>query len=89
MTLKNEFELKEIAGSFVVFPVGQQAIDFHGMLSLNETGAFLWNKLKDGADKQTLVDAICTEYDIDCDTASADIDAFLQKLDSIGCLITD
>ncbi len=86
MTLKSDFELKEIAGSFVVFPVGQKAIDFNGMLTLNETGAFLWQKLKDGADKEALLDAICAEYAIDKDTASADIDAFLQKLTDIGCL---
>ena len=86
MTIKNDFELKEIAGSFVVFPVGVAAIDFNGMLTLNETGAFLWNKLKNGADKEELVDAICAEYSVDSATAGADIDAFLQKLNDIGCL---
>lgn len=89
MTLKKDFELKEIAGSFVVFPVGSMAIDFNGMLTLNETGAFLWEKLKSGADKQQLLDAICAEYSVDTDTATADIDAFLQKLDRIGCLDLD
>ena len=86
MTIKKDFELKEIAGSFVVFPVGVAAIDFNGMLTLNETGALLWNKLKTGADKEALVDAICAEYSIDSATAGADIDAFLQKLNDIGCL---
>ena len=86
MTLNKDFELKEIAGSFVVFPVGVAAIDFNGMLTLNETGAFLWNKLKNGADKVALVDAICAEYSVDAATAGADIDVFLQKLNDIGCL---
>ena len=86
MKINKNFELKEIAGSFVVFPVGETAIDFNGMITLNETGAFLWRILKDGADRQQLSDAICAEYSIDVNTAQADIDAFLQRLDGIGCL---
>lgn len=89
MTLNKDFELKEIAGSYVVFPVGEKAINFNGMLSLNATGAFLWRKIESGADKQQLVEAVCAEYSIDADTASADIDEFLQKLIDIGCLDLD
>ena len=86
MTINKNFEIKEIAGSFVVFSVGEAAIDFNGMITLNETGAFLWNILKESTDRQKLIEAVCTEYEIDEQTAASDIDAFLQKLDSIGCL---
>ena len=89
MKLNQDFELKHIAGSYIVFPVGKKIVDFNGMLNLNETGAFLWDKLKEGADKNGMIDAICAEYAIDRDTASADIDAFLQKLSGIGCLDLD
>lgn len=89
MKIKKDFELREIAGSYVVFPVGEQAMDFNGMITLNETGAFLWQKLLDGATKESLCDALCTEYDIDSATAMADIDAYVAKLTEIGCLDVD
>ncbi len=86
MKLKKDFELKNIAGSFVVFPVGEKAVDFNGMLTLNETGAFLWEKLTVGADKDGLVHSLCEEYRVDEKTAAEDIDVFIQKLTDIGCL---
>ena len=89
MKIKNDFELREIAGSYVVFPMGATAMDFNGMITLNETGAFLWNKLLEGADKQSLCDALCAEYEIDAATAMPDIEAYLQKLTDINCLDID
>lgn len=86
MKIKADFELKEIAGSYVVFPMGETAMDFNGMITLNETGAFLWNKLLDGADKQVLCDALCAEYNIDAATATEDVEAYLKKLTDIGCI---
>lgn len=89
MKLNQDFELKHIAGSYIVFPVGKKIVDFNGMLNLNETGAFLWEKLKSGADRQGLVESLCAEYAIDSETAGEDIDAFLKKLSDIGCLDLD
>ena len=85
MKIKNDFELREIAGTYVVFPVGEN-FDFNAMITLNDTGAFLWQKLLDGATKESLCDALCTEYDIDSATAMADIEAYIAKLLDIGCL---
>ena len=51
MKLKDGFLLKEIAGSWVVVPVGEQVVDFQMMITLNETGAFLWEKLKNKVSK--------------------------------------
>ncbi len=89
MKISEGYELKEIAGSYVVLPTGAAAVDFNGIITLNETGVFLWKKLIDGADKQSLCDAICAEYEIDEQTAMTDIEAFLQKLTDNNCLDID
>ena len=44
MKIKEGFILRNVAGSFVVVPVGDATIDFNGMMNLNETGAFLFEK---------------------------------------------
>ena len=61
MKIKKDFVLKNVAGNFVVFPVGEATVDFRGMLALNETGAFLWEKLADGTTKNELCTALCIE----------------------------
>ncbi len=80
MKLKEGFLLKEIAGSWVVVPVGEQIVDFQMMITLNETGAFLWEKLKSEISKEELLDALLSEYDVEKAVAEADIDEFLKTL---------
>ena len=80
MKLKEGFLLKEIAGSWVVVPVGEQVVDFQMMITLNETGAFLWEKLKSETKKEELLDALLSEYDVERAVAEADIDEYLKTL---------
>ena len=87
MKLKENFVLRNVADSWVVLPVGQSAVDFNGMLSLNETGAFLWNFLRDvGGDAASLAEALQREYEVDAQTALADAEQFLSRLEQAGCL---
>ena len=64
MKIKEGYILRNVVGSYVVVPVGQATIDFNGMISLNETGAFLFQKLQQGIEREELVDALAAEYEI-------------------------
>ena len=86
MKLSSEFLLRQLADSWIVLPFGGATVDFNGMLTLNESGAFLWKKLEQGSDREALIRALLAEYDVDSATATADVDAFLEKLSSAGCL---
>lgn len=85
MKLKENFLLRQVADTWVVMPIGQEMLDFNGMLTLNETGAFLWQKLQEGADLEGLVAALTAEYDVSAEEARADAEAFCQKLLDTGC----
>ena len=85
MKLKNDLMLRKVAGTWVAISVGDTA-SFSGMLTLNETGATLWKVLEAGCDRNALIDALTSEYDVDEQTANADVDRFLQKLRDTGCL---
>ncbi|MBQ9414032.1 MAG: PqqD family protein [Clostridia bacterium] len=80
MKLKNGFLLKELAGDHVVVPVGQAALDLRGMITLNETGAFLWERLQTGQTEDALVSAMLEEYDVAPDIARKDVRAFVEML---------
>jgi len=86
MKLKEDFVLRQVADAWVVLPVGAATVDFNGMLTLNETGAVLWKALEQGGDRETLADALCAEYDVARSQALADVEEFLTKLQSTGCL---
>lgn len=78
MKIKPGFMLREVAGKKIVVPVGKASIEFNGMIHLNETGAFLWERLQSGATKESLLADILAEYDVDEETAKAGIDSFLK-----------
>ena len=80
MKIKREFVTREVAGDWLLVPVGRTAIDMNGMLTLNDTGAFLWEKLPEAENEAALVSALLEEYEVDRATAAADVEDFLAKL---------
>lgn len=85
MKLKQGFVLREIAGETVVLPSGDD-LDLNMMITLNDTGRFLWERIEKGAEKEELVAALLAEYDVDADTARASVDRFSAKLSENGFL---
>ena len=85
MKLKEGFILREIAGETVVLPAGND-LDLNMMITLNETGKFLWQHLQQGADEDSLVAAVLEEYEIDEAGARKHVAAFVEKLNEFGFL---
>lgn len=85
MKLKDGFILRQVAGQAVVLP-GGDVLDLNMMITLNETGAFLWERLMEETSEDALVAALLAEYDVDEATARAAVVAFVQKLNDNGFL---
>ena len=80
MKIADGFVLKKVADSFVVVPVGENVVDFTAMITINETGEFIWQHMLEDTDIDSVVDAMCSEYDVDRDTAAADVTNFVNIL---------
>lgn len=80
MKIQPGFTLKEVAGSGVIVPTGSNIVDFSAMITLNDTGAFLWNNIKDDITEEELTAVLLAEYDVDEDTARADVAEFVSVL---------
>lgn len=79
MKTKKGFMLRSVANKHIVVAIGQASVDFNGLITLNETGAYLWEKLAKGCTYEELLSAMLNDYDVDEATAKAGIDAFLTK----------
>lgn len=84
MGLKDNFMLREIAGTWVVVPIGQRVIDFNGLINLSETGAFIWSRLSQGESPEDILLDIVENYDVDKETAARDLGEFLAELKEAG-----
>ena len=82
MKINPGFILKDIAGSCGGVPPGDNLVDFSAMITLNETGAFLWNLLSDEISIEELADAMCSEYEISKEEAVLDVTEFVETLKS-------
>ena len=72
--------LREVAGNWVVIPTGSQVVEMGGILSLSESGAFLWKLLQADNTEEDLVKAFLEEYEVDDETARKDVAEFLSEL---------
>ncbi len=84
MKIREGFILRQVLDIYAVIGVGSEAYMPNRIMSVNETGAFLWNMLEKDADKQELIDALLREYETDPQTAEKDVDAFLKDLQDKG-----
>lgn len=86
MKIKENFVLRKVAGAWVVLPLGSATLDFNGMLTINESGLLLWRLLEVGKGPEDMVEALLAAYDVDRETATADVEEFLNKLIQAGCV---
>lgn len=86
MKLKHEFLIREVAGEYVLIPMGASALAFSGMVTTNAVGAFICRKLAEPMDYQTLVRCLCDEFEVAPETAAQDLAEFLQVLRGAGML---
>lgn len=80
MQIKLGFAMRKIAGSNIVVPVGAASSDFNGMITLNDTGAFLWNCFLQPTTEAQVVEALMNEYEVERQRAAADVAHFAALL---------
>ena len=86
MKIREGFLLRNVAGNNVVVPIGQATLDFNGMMSLDETGAFIFSKMLDGTTKEQLIEDLISEYEVEREIAQKDVDDFIKKVEGEGLL---
>lgn len=80
MKVKNGFMLREVTSNFFVVPVGQTAVEFNGIITLSETGAFLWKQLAMEASSESMIVSLLDAYDISREIAEKDTLEFIESV---------
>ena len=81
MQINKDFTIQKVGASYVAVPVGETSKSFHGMVRLNETGAFLWKLMAEkDCTEEELVDALLAEYDVEREIAARDVHRIVEQL---------
>jgi len=86
MKIKDGYILRNIADEWIIVPVGARLYDFNGLMTVNETGAFLWKLLQEERTRDELINSLISEYDIDIETSYNDLKEFIDSLIDSGVI---
>lgn len=86
MKLKDNFEIVEIAGDFMAIPTGENMARYGGSVVLNEVSAFLLKAMTKSMTEEELLELMLNEYEIDRETASADLKEIMCVFDKLGLI---
>ena len=79
---KKGFLLRRLGDEYMAVAIGKASKSFNGMIRLNETGAFYWKELEQGATPEELVAKTLERYEgVDEETARRDVQAFLESIE--------
>lgn len=65
---------------------GKYGSYFYGLVTLNESGAFLWKHMEKNRTREELVQEVLQEYEVSEEQARLDIGQFLTYLAKAGVL---
>ena len=77
---KPGYSIRQVLDAYLIMSTGRAAYRPNCIMSLNESGAFLWGLLTEGAEENDLVARMLAEYDVDEPTARKDVALFLAQL---------
>lgn len=86
MKVNSNYVLKSVADSYIVVALGGDMVDLNTIITLNETGAFIWKQLESDTTVDAIVSEMLKEYDVASDKAYADVESFIAKITEAGLM---
>lgn len=85
MKTKKGFRLRNICGENVIVAEGIENIDFSRIISMNESAAYLWNKVQSiDFTANTLIDLLLEEYEVSREDAAQDVNLLIEQWQKAG-----
>ena len=86
MKLRGEFVIRKIVDEIIAIPVGDIALEFNGIIMLNNVSIIIWENLEKGTDIASLVNIITEQFEVTSQEAEKDIIDFLNGLKKINLI---
>ena len=82
-----EFVMGDVAGNHSLMPIGRATLSLNGMITLNDIGVCIWEMLSEDTSYSALLHRITSRFDVEEDTADADLKAFLDVLRKANAIV--
>ena len=86
MKLRGQFVVRQVLDTVVAVPLEQTALEFNGMVMLNEVSRVIWTCLQQETSVDAIVVAVTSAFEVDATQAKADVLEFLDQLRDVQLL---
>ena len=87
MKKKSGFVLRQVCGENIIVAEGKENIDFSSIIAMNESSAYLWEKIgEDSFTSESVATMLTEEYDIDNATALEDATTLARQWMEAGII---
>ena len=80
MKLKYKFETTELGDEIIAVPVGDNAMDFGGVINMNDSATAILKLLQEDITVEQIVSALLEEYEGEKEEMTAFVEKFIDKL---------
>ncbi len=87
MKRNSGFLVRQVAGRYVLAPVGETVKTFSGMITMNATGKFLWDLLEQDQTVESLAQALVDNYEVEFDKAKEDVVKYIEPLLPVKAIV--
>ena len=71
---------RKTGNEYILVPITDNIADMNSVYTLNETGAFIWDKIDGKRNLEEIIAALTEEYDIDTLNAEKDVFSFIDNM---------
>ncbi len=86
MKIKDGYILKKVAGENIVIATGEARLSFNGIITFNEVGAEVFERLDGTRTLPQIVDEIASIYNAPRQVIEADIKKLIEKMKNQGLI---
>ena len=87
MKRNSGFLIRQVAGRYVLAPVGEMTKSFSGMITMNATGKFLWDLMEQDQTIDSMAQALAENYEVELDKAKEDVAKFVAPLIPVKAIL--
>ncbi|OFX17740.1 MAG: hypothetical protein A2033_04290 [Bacteroidetes bacterium GWA2_31_9] len=69
---------KVIDNDYLLIPIVEETMDMNNIFGISDVGAFIWDNIDGNTSINEIINKVISEYEIDEDIASLDVNEFIK-----------
>lgn len=86
MKRKADFKMQNVAGEYLLVPLGGQMAVLNGFVAFNDTATFVWELLAEERSLDEMTTAVAERFGVTAEIALDDVRTFADKIKLLGLL---